>query len=81
MEARGAGDLTGRLGHAVVEVDGPAEVDDAQDEHHEDGQDEGELDGRLAMPPATRSAHQLDTGTDWTRWSDPAEFVTSRVTV
>jgi hypothetical protein len=48
----------------LYRIDRPAEVDDAEHEHHEDGQDEGELDGRLAASPASGSAHQFVTGTD-----------------
>ncbi len=64
MDARDAGDLAGGLGHPVVLVDRPSEVEDAHEQEHEDGDGERELDqGLAAIPRPARSirVHGLTT--------------------
>ena len=63
QHARHAGDLTGRLGDAVVLVDRHPEVDDPHEDHQEDDDHHRELDEALAALVSASACH--GTGTDF----------------
>ena len=64
MDACRPGDLAGGLRQAVPRVDRPSEIEDAEEQHQEDGEGDGEFDHRLtAVFRAMSGLHFVVTDT------------------
>ena len=80
MDAGLAGDLAGRLRHAVEREDAAGQVDDPDEDGQEDDDRERELDQALARAARAARPHGV-TVTVRVRVSFPPKFETTRVIV